>query len=123
MQKINSPKELAAAVNARQDTIVIEGDLAGKVIRIKLTGNIAWGIAIGAIGLSVVAILATPVTGGASNAAHFITAPAAVAILGGGPTVAAISIAVAAGGVSILNQLRAYSIVEQTADYVVLKLK
>ena len=92
-----------------------------KVIRIKATGKIAWAIAIGAIGVSVAAVLATPVTGGASNAVHFVTAPAAVTVLGGAAVTAAIAIAVA--GVTVLNKLRKYKIEEQSKDCLILKRK
>jgi hypothetical protein len=49
-------------------TIEIEGDLAKKIIRLKATGNVAWAIAIAAIGMAVVVLIvgtpATVATGG-----------------------------------------------------------
>ena len=75
--KIRAEKELGEALKNDQDRIEIEGDLAKKVIRIKATGKIAWAIAAGAIAVAVIAVLATPATGGASNAAHLMAVPAA----------------------------------------------
>lgn len=120
---IKTEKELGKALKDDLDTIIIEGDLVKKVIRIKATGKIAWAIAIGAIGVSVAAVLATPVTGGASNAVHFVTAPAAVTVLGGAAVTAAIAIAVAGGSVTVLNKLRKYKIEEQSKDCLILKRK
>ena len=108
--KIRTEKELGKALKNGQDQIEIEGDLCKKVIKIKATGKVAWIVAAGAIAVAVVAVMATPVTGGASNAAHLIVAPAAVATLGVSVTSSAIAIAVAAGGIGGLNKLRRYSV-------------
>lgn len=120
---IRDPKELGKALKEEKDTIEIEGDLKNKVIKIKGTGKIAWGIAIAAIAISVAAILASLPSGGTSNAVHFVTAPVAVGILGASATTAAISIAVAAGGIGALKKLRDYKITEQSANRLVLKRK
>ncbi len=46
-------QELGEALKNDTDTIVIEGDLAKKVVRIRATGKVAWAIAIGAIAIAV----------------------------------------------------------------------
>lgn len=117
-----TPEELGKSVIEKQDTIIIEGDLINKVLRIKATGKVAWAVAIGAIGVSVAAALATPATGGTSNVAHFVTVPVAAGTLGTAATTA-VAIAVSAGGVGALNKLRKYQIVEQSADRLILKRK
>ena len=108
--KIRTEKELGEALKKGQEQREIEGDLAKKVIKIKVTGHVAWAVAIGAIAISVAALIATPATSGASNLAHFVTAPAAVAILGVSTTSSAIAIAVATGGIGVLKKLRRYSL-------------
>ncbi|WP_338627400.1 hypothetical protein QJR52_04545 [Clostridium baratii] len=119
--KVNDSKGLGEALKADEDEIIIEGDLKEKVIRIKAKGKVAWAVAIGAIAVAVVAIIATPATGGTSSIAAVATAPAAVSVLGGAATTAAISIAVAAGGVGALNKLREYKIVENDENKLVLR--
>lgn len=119
--RVTSAKELGEALKAGADTIEIEGDLSKRVLRIKATGKVAWGIAIGAIVVAVVAILAAPAGGGVPALASAFTAPAAAAVLGVPTTVAAISIAVAAGGVAALNSLRKYKIVSKNGDKLVIK--
>ena len=119
--KIRTEKELGEALKNGQDRIEIEGDLSKKVIRIKATGKVAWVIAGGVIAVAVVALLATPVTGGASNVAHLFTAPAAVAILGVSATSSAIAIAVAAGGIGALKKLRSYSLEKNPDGSITLK--
>ena len=122
MKTVRTKDELAKAVEEKEDTIVIEGDLAKKVIKIKATGSVAWALAVGGITVAVVAILAAPETAGTSalpaGAAFFETAT----VMGGTDiAMTAIGIAVAAGGVGVLNQLRAYSIAEKQNNRVVLK--
>ncbi len=106
---IKTEKELAEAIEKGQETIEIEGCLSGKV---------AWIVAIGAISVAVVAVLAT---GGAATPASGIVAIGAVATLGLPVTITAMSIAVAAGGVGVLNKLRSYTIIEKNNNRVILK--
>ena len=42
---------MANDANVGQDTIEIEGDLVRRVIKIKATGKVAWGVCIGALGI------------------------------------------------------------------------
>jgi len=125
--EVTTEKELARALKNNEDTIVIEGNLASKTIKIKATGKVAWAVALGAISVSVVAILATAGTGGAaapvSSFVGFGASGAAVGILGGGATYSAIAVAVAAGGVGVLNKLRRYDLVKKSENTVILKRK
>ncbi|MTB68008.1 hypothetical protein GKR48_14460 [Providencia sp. wls1943] len=124
---ITTEKELAQALKGNIDTITVTGNLAKSTIKIKATGNVAWAIAIGAIGIAAFATYATVGTGGTAAPVSGLAAiggsGAAVGILGTATTWSAISIAVAAGGVGVLNKLRKYKIVEKTGDRVVLKRK
>ena len=120
IKMVTTEKDLAEAVKSQQDIIIIEGRLGNKVFRIMATGKIAWGIAIGAIGILLVAILATPATGGTSNFTHVVAVPAAMTALGSSAATA-IAIAAAGGGVAVLNQLRKYKIIERSENRLVLK--
>lgn len=120
---ISSNKDLADAVNNGQDTIVIEGDLKKKVLKIKATGKVAWAVAAGAISVAVITALAAPATGGASAPISAVAAPAAVTVLGASTTVTAISIAIAGGGIATLNKLRTYKVIAKNDDHVILKRK
>ena len=115
--RVRTEKELGEALKEEKDTIEIEGDLRRKVIKIKATGKVAWVVAIGAIGVAVVATLAIVPTGGTSAPATGVLLPAAIAFGGGigGISVActAVSIAVAAGGVGALNTLHEYDLSEK----------
>ncbi|PAS36293.1 hypothetical protein CGT68_18745 [Vibrio cholerae] len=121
---INNEEDLGKALGEDQDTIEIEGSLKDKVIRIKATGKVAWAVAIGAIGIAVLAIVypvPEPATQAGAKGIAAITGGAAIAILGAGVTFSAISIAVAGGGVEVLKKLRDYEIISNTDDKVVLK--
>ncbi|WP_323930436.1 hypothetical protein [Aeromonas veronii] len=121
---INNEKDLGKALNEDQDTIEIEGSLRDKVIKIKATGKVAWVIAIGAIGVAVVAILypvPEPATQASSKGIAALTGGAAIGILGAGTAMSAIAISVASGGVAALNKLRSYKIISNSGDKLVLK--
>lgn len=121
---IDNEKDLGDALKNGQDSIEIEGDLGKKVLKIKATGKVAWGIAAGAIGVAVIAVMypvPEPTTQVASKAFAFTAGGSAVAILGAGTAATAISIAVAAGGVAGLNKLRAYKVISSDNDRVVLR--
>ena len=123
MSTVKTEKELAKQIEDDADTIVIEGDLKNKVYRIKATGKVAWVVAIGAIAVAVTAVLAAPATGGVSSSAALAAAPLAVTTLGLPTATTAILIAVAAGGVGVLNKLREYDIVEENDKRMILKRK
>lgn len=127
MMKITNNKELGQALKNKEESILIEGDLANKVIRIKATGKLAWGITIAAITTSVAAILLKTTSGGLAtpitSAAIFTSAPAAIAVLGPAAAKSAILIAIAGGGVGVLHTLRKYKIVEQSTELLKLKKK
>jgi len=121
---IDNEKDLGKALKDDQETIEIEGNLKDKVIRIKATGKVAWAIAIGAIGIAVIAIFYTvpePTTQATTKGIAALTGGAAVGILGSGTAISAIGIAVAAGGVAALNKLRGYKIISNSGDKIVLK--
>lgn len=124
---VKTEKEFADAINRGEDTIEIEGSLAKKTIRIRATGNVAWAIAFGAIGIATYAAITTAATGGTSapvtGPAVGVAGGAAVGILGGAATYSAIAIAVAAGGVGALTKLRGYEEVSRTDNKLVLKRK
>jgi len=118
---VRTEEELAEAIKNDEETIEIEGDFKNKVLKIKATGKAAWIIAIGAVGVAVAGIMLAPASGGTSTAVSALAAPAAVGIWGTAATLSAISIAIAAGGVGVLNKLRKYNIIENTDEKLVLK--
>lgn len=121
MNTVRTEKELAKQIENNADIIIIEGSLKDKVIRIKATGKAAWIVAIGAIGVAVASFLSAPATGGVSTVSSFVGASAAVTTLGLSTTTSAILIAIAAGGVGVLNKLRDYDIVEENDKRIKLK--
>jgi hypothetical protein len=126
-KKVKTEAELAEAIKNGDNTIEIEGDLANKTFKIKATGKVAWGIALAAVGIAVYAAITTIGSGGTTapvtGTAGLIAAPAAVSILGGATTYSAIAIAVAAGGVGVLNKLRSYKQISYKPGHLVLQKK
>ncbi len=117
-------EELGDALKSGENQIEIEGDLAKKVITIKVSGQVAWAVALGAIAVAVIALIATLGAGGASapvGADMALAATPATASIGTKATVAAIIIAVVAGGIGILTRLHSgYRIVKKDNGRVIL---
>ena len=122
MVKVSTEEELGKAIKNKEDYIEVEFDLQKHVVKIKATGQIAWAIVIAVLTVVVVGLISAPATGGTSALVGLgVTAPAAVSILGLGGTQAAVAIAVAGGGVGILNQLREYKMERFSDGRMILK--
>ena len=108
----STAKDLSTAMSSDTDVIYIEGDLKKHVIRIKAIGGVAWAVCAAAIAVAVVcylnapvAVVAAPPAGGAALVAGITLSGAAATVLGPAAETA-ITVAVAAGGVGVLNTLR-----------------
>ena len=131
MINCETSKELAEAIKNKEDTIYIEGDLKNKVIRIKATGKVAWGVCAAALGAAIACYIATPAAtavttpvGGTFSFVSGVTATSVAAATLGTAVVPAIVIGVAAGGIGALNTLRdQYKIVEKDDKYIKLQRK
>lgn len=129
--KCKTAEELGKAIKNQEETIEIEGDLKNKVIRIKATGKVAWGVCAASLGVAIVAYLSIPeatvVTtpvGGAAFAFSGISATGVAAATLGSAVVPAVIIGVAAGGIGALNTLRdKYKVVEEDDTHIKLKRK
>ena len=131
---VTTSKELGQAIKEEKDTIIVEGDLTKKVVRIKATGKVAGGVAAAALGIGVFAIVHTPhatvataPAGGVGGAISFtggaVSTGAAGAILGPA-AITALTVAVAAGGIGALKTLREkYKIQSKEDKKLVLKRK
>lgn len=111
--RVRTEEELADAINESIDQIEIEGDLANKTFKIKASGQVAWAVAIGAIGIAATAVVlamkggdtkTTAISGLA--AASFMAVPTLT--IGYAAAAAAVAIAVSAGSVAVLGKLRDY---------------
>ena len=120
-------KELARAIKEGQDEIEIEYDLKKHVMRINATGTVAWGVALGAMTVVVISALAEIGSGGVATPVSVMVASPAlvgtVATLGVGATTAAITMAIAAGGVGVLKKLRRYDVEEISETKAILHRK
>ncbi|MBD8622767.1 hypothetical protein [Pseudomonas sp. CFBP 13727] len=123
---VTTEAELADAVSRNEDTIIIEGDLAKKTVRIKATGTVAWVVAIGSIGIVFYGVVATLGTGGAATPAASVAlatgSAGAISVLGVAATTTAISMAVSVKSLSVLKRLRNnYKLTVNSGDKITLK--
>lgn len=113
---VTNPQELGKVVKKEPDEIIVEGDLANNVYKIKATGKVAWVIAFGAVAVAVIAVLTLP-AGAAAGPAGLIadgviagvaatTAAASIGVLGISATIAAIGIGVGARNANALKIIR-----------------
>ncbi len=132
---ITTAKELGQAIKEEKDTIEIEGDLVRRVIKIKATGKVAWGVCIGALGVAITLVLTQPATtaidistlGTSALVKSFVATSSgvvAVSTLGSVSAVStAIGIGVAGGGVAALNKLRDYRLEKKGNNKIILYRK
>ena len=120
--KVADTKELGEALKSQVETIEIEGDLAKKVFRIKVTGKVAWPIAIAAVSLAVGCGVATLMSGPAAPATTSGAIVGGTLAAGGFGTATMTAIAIASvGGAAALRNLRRYKIVKHADDQLVLE--
>ena len=126
-----TPEDLAKAIKNNEDSILIEGDLKNKVICIKATGKVAWGVCVASLTAAIAFYTATPTTTvtmtpavGTMSLVGGIGATAVAATTIGSAAVPAVIIGVAAGGIGALNTLRdRYKIVEKDKNHIRLQRK
>lgn len=121
---VSTASELGQAIRRHEDEIVIEGRLGNAAVAIRAVGPVAWGIAIGAIGVAIAGVAMTAGTGGAGAPAGVVSEAFAIPVLvttfgSVSTTTAAIGIAVAGGGVGVLTSMRNYN-VKRKNDKVIL---
>jgi hypothetical protein len=128
----SDPREFAGAVERGESVIIVEGDLARSVVKIKITGKLAWAVASVSLAAAAYFFIATPATtvatapvGGLPGLAPFAggaaSAGAAASILGIPAVIAAVTMAIAAGGVGIFQKLRCnYKITDRSPNRLVL---
>lgn len=122
-------KELSEAIKEETDVIEVEGDLSNKIVRIKVTGKVAWAVC----AVSLAAAISFAIAAGATAAvppvggAHLVGFTAAMgtsAGILGSAAVPALTIGICAGGIGALTALRnRYSIVKKAKGSIVLKKK
>ncbi len=124
-------KEFADAIKNNEDEIIVEGDLRKGIIRIKVTGKIAWAVCAVSLSAAIAFYIATPaatvattpVGGGLSFTGGVAMSTVAATTLGTA-VIPAVTIGVCAGGIGVLNTLRdQYKIVEKNNTYIKLKRK
>lgn len=111
--KATTEKELADAVKSGASTIEIEGNLAKKVLIIRATGPVAWGLVAASLAggymfLRLTAVAPAPQAKMAFAAASAGSGAAALTILGASASAAAFALTRAYGSVEALKKIRAY---------------
>lgn len=117
---VQSAKDLGEALKRGDDSIEIEENLKESVIKIKATGKGVWAVCVVCIGVTIGGVAVAVGSGGTGSApAALISTPAmasAVAILGAPVAMVALSVALAGGGVGVLNHLMKDYDVERISD-------
>ena len=134
MTRVNTEEELGKALEDDSMEIYIENPVLGKVvIIIKKAGKTKWLVAVGAIAVTIFAIVsmlpaagtgpAAPVTESILVMTAGATASAAVAILGLTVTIAAIIICLKSKSTKVLAKLRNEYIISDNRDGVIVLTK
>lgn len=135
MNTYTTAKEIGAAIQRRESAFIVEGDVANKIIRIKLVGPLAWAVCGVSLGGAIALYLATPVaavtTAPVAGAGGTLSFTGASALAGtaaatglGTATITAIILGIAGGGIGAVTTLRSkYKIAEKSKGRIVLKSK
>lgn len=122
MDPVKSKQELIKAVKEKQPSIVIEGDLANKTIRIQVVGYVAWPVALAAIGFAIYYVVSIldrgKVLAMTSSGESIYSVLSECAI-----PVAAVIVALTAliAGVAALQRLRNYEFIKKNEQQLILK--
>jgi hypothetical protein len=125
-RKVKTEEELAEAIKVGASTIEIEGDLSKKVVKIRGTGPVAWGIVAASLAggymfLKMTAVAPAPQAKFGFAAAGAASGAGAMTILGVSASVAAAGIARAYGSPAALKRLRSYKQISYQNDKLVLQ--
>ncbi|MDY0417833.1 hypothetical protein PYW49_09140 [Enterobacter sp. 170198] len=122
MSTVKSEKELLEAVKNKQSSIVIEGDLVNKTVRLQAVGHVAWAVALAAIGLSIYYVVSILEKGKTRAMAHddmySILSEYAIPVVA--LVVALIAIAT---GVLVLRRFKNYKLIGNNNEQLILKRK
>ncbi|WMU75298.1 hypothetical protein OQ483_24645 (plasmid) [Enterobacter bugandensis] len=122
MNTVKSERELLEAVKNKQCSIVIEGNLVNKTIRLQAVGNVAWAIALAEIGLSIYYVVSILEKGKLRAANHndVYSMFSEYAILAVALVVSLIAIVTA---VIVLRRLKNYKLIGNNNGQLILKRK
>lgn len=123
-ERVNNERDLGIALSLKKEEIIVEGNLADKVIKIKSVSDDEWLLIIGALTTTVTAAVTAAATAGLAAPlvlpATVTGMGSVVAVLGTATSVSAVTIGVGGGSVSVLLELRNYQM-EIFDDYIILK--
>lgn len=122
MGTVKSEQELQEAVKNKQSSIVIEGDLVSKTIRLQAVGHVAWAIALAAIGLSIYYVVSILEQDKARTMVHddiySMFAEYAFPV-----TALVVALIALATGAMALRRLRHYKLTVKNKEHLILKRK
>ena len=106
--RVQNEQELGNAVKQEESCIELEGKLASHVKKLMNLNMALWVFSLTTLSVAVLALMQAPATAGVSGIISIVAGTSAASILGVDTVIAAVSIAVAGGGISILQKLRKY---------------
>lgn len=119
---VQNEQELGNAVKQEESYIELEGKLASHVKKLMKLNMALWVFSLTALSVAVFALMQMPATTGMSGIVSIVAGTSAASILGIDTVVAAVSIAVAGGGISVLEKLRKYHLTYGENGKIILNL-
>ena len=121
MVTVEDSDGLGKAMKQGEDTIEVKGALAGHISRMWGMDRVLWKICLILLATVVLLVLALPA--GSPVMMQAVAASPAAGILGTKTAAAAVRIAVAGGGISILGKLKDYRLKEMNERHIILHRK
>lgn len=122
--RVYNEKEFGDAIRREEDYIELDGKLASHVKKLIKLNAVLWAFCLAALSVSIIAVIQMPVTAGMSGIVSTVSGTAAAAaVLGVDTAVAAVSIAIAGGGITTLYKLRKYCLKCKRNGKIIIYLK
>ena len=125
MTKVNNEEELARAVNEEREEIEIEiSFLREFTLKVKSKGKNVWLLAMACVAIMLVIAYKLQNSGGVTEALKLPVAKRAIRLLGADTCASVLKMAIAGGGIHVLNDFRNnYYVSYRDKDKVIFKRK
>lgn len=120
--RVQNEQELGNAVKQEESCIELKGKLASHVKKLMKLNMALWVFSLTALSIAVLATIQAPATAGVSGIISIVAGTSTASILGMDTVIVAVSIAVAGGGIRILQKLRKYHLTYRENGKIILHL-
>lgn len=122
--EVDNEKDLGKAIDNKEETIKVRGDLCPKIKKIWYMDKFLWCLCLGCLAVAIAALAAAPTTGGLTAAVTMVAGTPAAMFMGAPTAVTAVLMAASGSGAATLKQMRCkYRLEEISGECIILHRK